>query len=260
MEFNYGNSYNNLTRNIYESLAVCFIQKGFQVVERAKMDQVLKQQKINASGLIDISTEEAQQLGKLTGSNIVLVGSLSAMGNNIAVRARMVDVEKGLALTAAEVSIEKTPDIIAAAQSGTIQKPGDSPTRQPTPEPAKPPGDSVKKAKGFTFELVSCKRQGGGVKCELFITSNADKNFNLWGSGDSRLFDDFGNVYKASGVSLASCNKEYRCKMDLIGGIRTKASLSFEGVASDATYAPVVEISCNSKGGFKVKFRDIQFK
>ena len=260
MEFNYGNSYNNLTRNIYESLAVYFIQKGFQVVERAKMDQVLKQQKVNSSGLIDISTAQAQQLGKLMGSEIVLVGSLSDMVNNIAVRARMVDVEKGLALTAAEVTIEKTPDIIAVATSGTNQKPGGSPTGKPTPEPTKEPkkGDWVKNAKGFTFELVSCEKQGGSVKCEFFVTSNADKRLRL--DNGSRLFDNFGNVYEASGVSLANCSNRYDCRMDIIGGVRTKANLSFEGVASDAIHATVLELKCRSKNRFKVKFRKIPFK
>jgi len=122
MEFNYGNSFNNLTRNIYESLAVYFIQKGFQVVERAKLDEVLLQQKLNYSGLIDIST--AQKLGKLMGSEIVLVGSLSDMGNIIAIRARMVDVAKGLALTAAEVTIEKTPNILEATRLSVVATPG----------------------------------------------------------------------------------------------------------------------------------------
>ncbi len=111
IEFPYGNGFNLFTRNVYESMSVQLVQKGFQVVERSKLDQVMEQQQLNHSGIIDIST--AQRLGKLLGSEIVLLGSVSDMGNSLAIRARMVDVEKGLALTAAEVSFNKTPDIVA---------------------------------------------------------------------------------------------------------------------------------------------------
>ncbi len=110
MEFPHGDNFNDLTNNVYKKLSVYFVQKGFQVVERSQLDRVLQEQKLSYSGLIDIST--AQKLGKLLGSGVVLLGDITDMGNNVAIHARMVDVEKGLALTAAEVEIRKTPDIV----------------------------------------------------------------------------------------------------------------------------------------------------
>ncbi len=110
MEFSHNDFFNDLTKNVYRSLSVYFIQKGFQVVERSQLDKVLEEQNISYSGLIDIST--ARKLGKLLGSEVALLGDVTDMGNNVIIRARMVDVEKGLAMTAAEVSLKKTPELM----------------------------------------------------------------------------------------------------------------------------------------------------
>ncbi len=81
----------------------------------------------------------------------------------------------------------------------------------------------------------------------------------------SRLFDNFGNEYPANGVTLANCQSEKNCKKDLISGIRTKAMLTFGGMANDATYAAVVELTYDSRSSaarneFRVKFHNIPFK
>lgn len=114
--FTYGGSQNNLTSNIYESLAVSFVQKKLQVVERSQLEKILMEQKISQSGLIDLRT--AQKLGQLLGTEAVLLGTVTDMGNSIAIRARLVDAVKGLVLNAAETELPKTPEIIAMLGTG----------------------------------------------------------------------------------------------------------------------------------------------
>jgi TolB-like protein len=253
-----------LGRFIAEEFSVALAESGkeFQVVDRTHLKSIIKEHKLLKTGLIDPDT--ARQLGKIAGVEALITGSLTPFGDSVRLVVKVLNTETAAIIGSKRGNIPKT-NAIAALIERDIQSGG--PT---TPTPTKIPkkGKWVQKAKGFTFELVSCKRQGGSVKCELFITSDTDKNLSLYGndhrgfqrSGFSRLFDDFSNSYKASNVSLATIRSEHFGHTDIIGGIRTKASLSFEEVATDATHAAVVELTCWSDKKFNVRFRNIPFK
>jgi len=261
MEFNYGTTRNSLTRNIYESLSVALIQKGFQVVERTKLDQILKEQKLATTGLIDLST--AQKIGKLMGGSIVLLGSVSDMGNQIAIRARMVDVEKGVALTAAEVTLNKTPDIEAALGVNVTN----SEVKGLRPHQDRSPSNAVQKYpvkefEGFSFALQKCKKSGTTAKCDLVVTNKQnDRVLKVYArnSNDSIMFDNFGNAYKADNVHLANCSNIWSCTMRLIQGVPTRLSVSFADVASDTTMASVLNIAFRSENDATVEYRNIPF-
>ena len=249
--------FNQFTRLVQEKLITTIAARGKQVVERSQLDKVLDQLKLGYSGLLKI--ESAKEIGKLLNADGIILGAVSDMGDTISINARIVDIETGRAITSAEVELSETPNI-SEQKKTPIEPIGGT----GTPTPPGPSGEGcagrVKNAKGFKFELVSCKKESGNVKFDFFITSNADKNFVLLGDAGSRLFDNFNNIYKASGVSVASCSEGYRCDIDLIGGVRAKASLSFKGVDSNAIRAEVLEIKCWSKGDFKVQFRKIPLK
>jgi TolB-like protein len=202
MEFAHGDCSSDLTRNIYESLSIYFPQKGFQVVERSQLDRIMEEQKISYSGLVDVST--AQKLGKMLGSDVVVLGTLSDMGNSIAIRARMVDVGKGVVLTAAEVGIKETPDITEMAGnqrcSGRKVDPGNS-----DPEPATElfyENDIVRidvlsftrEPEGLVLKLKFVNRAGGD-SCQMRIydpkdrTYLVDSNGNRYGFKNSILTD-----------------------------------------------------------------------
>jgi hypothetical protein len=121
-EFPYGENLNSLTRNIYESLAVSFARKGLQVLERSRLEKILQEQKISQSGMIDLGT--AQKLGQLLGTEAILLGTVTDMGNSIAIRARWVDAGKGIVITAAEVEVTKAPEIIGMLGQGLKREPG----------------------------------------------------------------------------------------------------------------------------------------
>lgn len=71
----------------------------FIVVERNKMKQILDEQVLSASGLVDSSS--AVRLGKLLGVNQVVAGSVAKVGNVFSVSVRLIDVETGeIAVTA----------------------------------------------------------------------------------------------------------------------------------------------------------------
>jgi len=115
-EFTYGNEFNDFTRNIQDMLYTNLIQRGMTVVEREKIDQVLEELGKSFSGMIDFST--AAEIGKMLGVEAIVVGTVADMGNSVDLRARLVDVGKGAAITATQVDVVKDPTIAKILSNG----------------------------------------------------------------------------------------------------------------------------------------------
>ena len=115
-EFIYGEEFNDFTKNVQDILYTNLIQRGMIVVEREKLEQVLEEQKISFTGMIDLAT--ATQIGKMLGVEAVVVGTVADMGNSLDIRARLVDVEKGIAITAAQIGVVKNPTITKILGTG----------------------------------------------------------------------------------------------------------------------------------------------
>jgi TolB-like protein len=210
-EFPYRDSHNDLTRNIYEGLSVLFAQKGMQVVERSQLEEVLNEQRISYSGAIDIGT--AQKLGQLLGTQAVLVGSITDMGNSIAVRARLVDVGKGIVLTAAQVEMPKTPEVLSmldikpeGADTATSRRPLAPPAAlaiagtEPT-EPKVVPfeNDFVR------IEVVSLSQEPEGLVLKLSYFNKSDSTLSLalpQPQANTSLVDEHGTMHRFKSAEL----------------------------------------------------------
>lgn len=70
------------------------VSESFQVLERAKMDEVLKEQGFQKSGVCDESSC-ALEMGQLLGVDYMGVGSIGLVGKTYAVNVRLVDVRTG---------------------------------------------------------------------------------------------------------------------------------------------------------------------
>ena len=79
----------------------------YKVVERNKIDDILKEQKFQLSGCVD---ECLIEVGKMLGANELVIGSFGKIGNIFTISARIVDAESGEVVTAisydSEYSIE----------------------------------------------------------------------------------------------------------------------------------------------------------
>ena len=115
-EFTYGDEFNDFTRNVQDILCTNLIQRGMTVVEREKMEQVLEELGKSFSGMLDSST--AAEIGKMLGVEAIVVGTVADMGNSVDLRARLVDVEKSAAITAAQIDVVKDPTITKILSNG----------------------------------------------------------------------------------------------------------------------------------------------
>ena len=65
----------------------------FEVVERAQLQKVLKEQQLGISGVIN--QETAAKMGELLGVKVIVSGSVIQIGNTYDVNARLISVQDG---------------------------------------------------------------------------------------------------------------------------------------------------------------------
>jgi len=91
-----------------EDMTTKLVQSGqYIVVERAKLDTILKEQKLATSGLLEESA--ASKIGKLVSADIILTGSFAKRGDKWNVNLRLIDVATGIIISAIneQISIEQ---------------------------------------------------------------------------------------------------------------------------------------------------------
>jgi TolB-like protein len=103
---------------VAEWLITSLVNTGrFEVVERAQLQKILKEQQLGMTGMINQDT--AAKVGELLGVKVIITGSVIQMGNNYDVNARLISVEDGSILRAERIrgvgldSIERLMDTLA---------------------------------------------------------------------------------------------------------------------------------------------------
>ncbi len=109
-EFEHEYKTNKLAKNIREMIDSYLSQAGIQVIESKKIEEILKWNKL---ALTDLScNNELSNMGRLLDVDAVMAGSISDMKNALIIKARLIDVEKKMVISSADVKIDKT-DVIA---------------------------------------------------------------------------------------------------------------------------------------------------
>jgi TolB-like protein len=256
-EFTYGDEFNDFTRNVQDILYTNLIQRGMTVAEREKMEQVLNELGESFSGMIDSFT--AAEIGKMLGVEAIVVGTVADMGNSVDLRIRLVDVEKGVAITAAQIDVVKDPTITDLLGSGVRSTVYGESSITP-PKEAK----TIKEVniQNFNFKLIDWQKKGEGIIFEVLITSEQDSGLALFQERfglRTRVFDDFGNEYFASGIQLGNKALDYGSVGNiLVIGVPMKAIISFDNFSPQTKIITLLEISCQANNkGFSAQFRNI---
>jgi TolB-like protein len=102
--------FTKLGQSLTEMLITSLINEDkFNVMERVQLEKILKEQSLSQTGVIDAET--AIEVGKLSGLEAVVVGSISQLKTSIEADARLIEVETGKALAAASSSVNRVDDI-----------------------------------------------------------------------------------------------------------------------------------------------------
>lgn len=76
------------------------------IVERSQLDRIFSEIQLSMTGVVDINT--TQELGRIAGVDTLLVGSITDIGDELRINARMLDTETAQVFSAAAVNIPRT--------------------------------------------------------------------------------------------------------------------------------------------------------
>ena len=80
--------------------------RRFKVIERAKLDEVLQEQKLQVSGVVDDRT--AVDVGRVAGADAIVVGSVAVIGQTTTVSTRVIDTQSSEVIVARNARAERT--------------------------------------------------------------------------------------------------------------------------------------------------------
>lgn len=261
------------------------------VVDRSRLQLLIKENKLAWTGVIDPST--ARQLGKIAGADVLITGTITPFGDTVSISIKALDTEDGRVLAAISESIPKTPQIVILLGQSTVNPPASSATNPvsqlgrtvstpgqvppSTQTPYRPPDSApvgasttqssmpmVTEEQQVSFELTTCIYSGRSVKCDLTIINSADdRDFLIsagWGGqGRTKIYDDQGLETLVGDAKLGShVQGDYGVNSTLISGIATHAQLVFENVSPSISFISKLEIGCRVPGkDFSVSFKKI---
>lgn len=95
-----------------EILRTTLVETGrYTIVERGMLKQVLEEQRLNLSGVVD--QKEAAGIGKILGAQLVAVGSVVRLGENYTLNIRFVNVETGEVVSGRKLTARNKEEIPA---------------------------------------------------------------------------------------------------------------------------------------------------
>ena len=250
-----------LGRFIAEELSVDLTIKaqGFSVIDRTHLRSILAEHRLSMSGLVDPKT--VKKLGQIAGVDAILTGSVTPFGDSIRVSCKAIATDTARVIGATKGDIPRTKAIEELLARGIETKVEATAPVRPAPTKAQ----QRVEAKGFLFELQSCKLSGGNIQCSLLVTNKAeDRDLEVytdyWAVSRTQIFDNFGNKYVVdrAGVQIANIRSSgTSVSAKLISGVPARMILNFSGVSPEATSVALLEISCESKERFIAKLRNI---
>ena len=89
-----------------EDLTTRLFRSGVQVIERHRLDEVIREQRLSASDLLDPNA--AARLGRLVGADGVVTGTISAAGTVYRLNARVVRVETASIVAVGDADVRRS--------------------------------------------------------------------------------------------------------------------------------------------------------
>jgi len=188
-----------------EVITKLFLTKKFKVIERQLLNKVIKEQKLQVSGIVD--EVSAKKLGKLLGVNAIVSGTVAELATSVKVNARLIGTETGEIFGAAsvEISIDESIQKLLHLQSVVS---GENQNRQPTQPKVNTQSTTPIEVGGFRFTGLSWKRDGDNIICSIKIENigEEEKEIRIYSGdsfdGQSYIYDDFNNKYKVEMIGV----------------------------------------------------------
>ena len=162
--------------------------KQLKITERMQLEQIMKEAQLPDDGLLYPQT--TQQLGKISGIEALVVGSLTPVGDQVRVQLRIIATDTARTVASVAASIPKTPAVVEllgkAVTAGPLcsaRQPAPTPptAAAPTPPPQPPVSpDASKTVQGVRVNLDSIATPDRGtISINLIITNAGNKDVRI---------------------------------------------------------------------------------
>ena len=249
--------------------------KGFQVIERSRLNTILAEYKLASTGIIDANT--AKKLGQIAGVDAIITGTATLLGDKIRLSVKVLAVDTAQVITAASTTITKTEEnkeiwnLFNATTSAIAATTAATENPQPAGSSVAPP---TVKTQNYTFELRRCQREGTSVVCDVAITyvGREEKKLSILCGQSSTQDERQSRQYSKKGTKLPTkaiddSRQEYPAAMVQLGDQRAEseqteeqsmsprnpvvASLVFKKVTPEATFLSLLEIGCSAYSAYR---------
>lgn len=175
------------------------------MIDRTRLAVVFAEHRLGGSGLI--APDEAKQLGQLVGADVLVSATMTPFGDEVRLSVKALDTETATLRASARGKVGRSGTIDELLGRGMEDGSGGGGGGGGGAGGAKgkPRVDPVT-ARGFVFELQGCRLSGTTAEC-LVVVENQAGDRSLWLWDHSRLFDDLGNEYPPSSLSVANETK-----------------------------------------------------
>jgi TolB-like protein len=188
----------------------------FFVIERQRLGQVLAELKFSMSDLVDPA--KAKQLGNMAGVEAIVVGTVSDLGNQVDLDARLIEIETNRMLLGATTTISRDQVVDDMLKRGRIEgatgSPSATPKSGPSPAPSLRPPALTEKMIGvrgvdvLRVVVTSISRQGGTLTILTRYDNVSEHEIRLgMNAGDLYVTDEHGEKWNLSETTVFRLNR-----------------------------------------------------
>jgi TolB-like protein len=160
------------SRFLNEAITIeLFKTKKFKILEKGRLEKVLKEQKMELNGQAD--GDVAKKLGKILDVKAILAGTIIDMGNTLRVNARLIDTGTGIIIAASTIELDKNMVIPSYPVEDKDVNPENNQQNQENQQGLKSSATS-NVVQNVSAVAKSIKVSGSSLVYEVSFTNNGD--------------------------------------------------------------------------------------
>lgn len=217
-----------------------FLTGSFLVIERNQLEKVMSEHKLNLSGTVDPAS--AKRLGKILGVDAIATGTITDMGQNLDVNARLIDTETASIFAVASVTIKKDSAVLRLMGGEDTSPKAQAEAKEVSFNNIKVENEYIR----VELKLISGRiEKDGKIVLNLLQTNlmREDESTFFLEEEETYLVDESGKRYALHSYSSYILNRSYPRMgrmLKLPPNVPYKVSLAFSGGNTDASVFSLV--------------------
>jgi hypothetical protein len=210
-------------------------ERHLEVVDQSQFAMLSDQMEKLSEGLIDPAT--GQQLGKMAGTEVLIVGTVMVSENSVKLDVKAIDLQTAKMIAAGSTSAMRVgiidrlakeaekaePESVSAASGEESTAPA---TMKSSAGKAAHAPPRTKRDQGILFAIDGCSLSGEALTCSVTVTSDRDRWLAV--SFGSRAWNRAGEEYAPGEIMIANSRNRGNCaSKQILKNVSTQLTLTF---------------------------------